>query len=103
MQLFEVHTDFAVVWVGVNVAEIVAVGVGEPEIVGVIVAEGVAVMLTVGVGTIVADNEAEGVMLVGIIVPDGAGVGDSSSSPPGRVVNVQKDPPLLYVWSPILI
>ena len=95
--------EFAVEGVGVRVADIVAVGVGEPEIVGTKVAEGVAVMLILGVGTMVADAVAEGVSVVGTLITEGAGEGDASSSPSGSVVKVQKDPPLSYTSPPILI
>ena len=98
MQLFEAQTALAgVVVAGVNVAEIVAVGVGDPAIVGASVAEGDAEIL--GVGTMVADIEADGVIDTGGLMmgSDGVKVGDPSRSPPGGVVIVQKDPPLSYI------
>ena len=103
VQLFEVQTELEVDGVGLSVAEIVAVGVGDPVSVGVSVAEIDAEML--GVGTMVAEIVADGVIDTGALImgSDGDKVGDPSRSPPGGVVIIQKDPPLSYISSPILI
>ena len=90
MQLSEVHTALVTPGCGVNVADIVEIGVGEPEIVGVNTADGDATML--GVGTIVAEIVAVGVMEDsgdGLVDTDGSGEIDTSISSSGGVVRVQ--------------